>query len=299
MNEPAQTAEPLPRQSKGALLGKARSAISNWGPPVALALLVMGLVGLGARKLPGSGSTRQAVAINFDLQQALTNFFLTVGGITAFLVLIAIFWPGQEPLDFPKRSLLKYLVGPLLIVGIVALLVFLGIPEREPALQTPTADNVVDVPPRRSPSEGGSTWGFLALIGTMGLALFVIARRRPGEPESPGAPDTETELEFDVGAFIDVPDDFLRGDDPRARVIRAYSEMIGWFARRQVPRLAAETPREFLDRALRTVPTATDPALRLTHLFEVARFSQHPLRSEDAEEAQAAAAEVQRRMASQ
>ncbi len=297
MNEPAQTAEPLPRQSKGALLGKARSAISNWGPPVALALLVMGLVGLGARKLPGSGSTRQAVAINFDLQQALTNFFLTVGGITAFLVLIAIFWPGQEPLDFPKRSLLKYLVGPLLIVGIVALLVFLGIPEREPALQTPTADNVVDVP--RSPSEGGSTWGLLALIGTMGLALFVIARRRPGEPESPGAPDTETELEFDVGAFIDVPDDFLRGDDPRARVIRAYSEMIGWFARRQVPRLAAETPREFLDRALRTVPTATDPALRLTHLFEVARFSQHPLRSEDAEEAQAAAAEVQRRMASQ
>jgi hypothetical protein len=132
----------------------------------------------------------------------------------------------------------------------------------------------------------------------MGLALFVIARRRPGEPESPGAPDTETELEFDVGAFIDVHDDFLRGDDPGARVIRAYSEMIGWFARRQVPRLAAETPREFLDRALRTVPTATDPALRLTHLFEVARFSQHPLRSEDAEEAQAAAVEVQRRMAS-
>ncbi len=75
--------------------------------------------------------------------------------------------------------------------------------------------------------------------------------------------------------------------------------MIGWFARRQLPRLAAETPREFLDRALRTVPAAAVPALRLTHLFEVARFSQHPLRSEDAEEAQAAAAEVQRRMAVQ
>ena len=157
--------------------GLARARISQWGPVVAGALLLMGLVGLGSRKLPGSGPSRNPVVINFDVQQALTNFFLTVGGITAFVVLVLIFWPGQDPFDLPKRSLTKYVVGPIVILGLIWLLFRVSIGPSEPASQLPSPDSVGESDPS-APSAGGSTWGFYALLGAMGIALLAVARSR-------------------------------------------------------------------------------------------------------------------------
>lgn len=248
-------------------------------------LLAMGVIGLGARKLPGSGSTRDPVVINFDLQQALTNFFLTAGAIVGFLAIVVIFWPSQEPPDLPRRSLAKYVLGPLGILVGVGLLVVAFRGDPEPPVQSPTPQTVVDVLPE-TPRGDIPAWGFYVLVGAFGVALVAIGRRArslapPTDPES-------EQTELDVVAFLELPDDLVSGDEPRSRVIQAYVDMIRDFDRRQMPRLASETPREFVDRALRRVEGARAPAVRLTRLFEVARFSLHPISAAEAEEARVA-----------
>lgn len=270
------------------------SRARTWVPAGALAVLVLGLVGLGARKLPGTGSSRQPVVIAFDVQQALTNFFLTAGGIVAIGALLVIFWPGQEPLDLPRRSLAKYVLGPLGILVVVGLLFLL--PERggEPPVQVPTPGTVADLPP---PGSGGeaSVWGFYALVGTIGLALLAIGRRARAAVPTPA--ETGEEIPgagLDLEAFLDLPVDLMAGDEPRAQVINAYVEMIRAFARREVPPRVSETPREFVARALGRVEIARAPALRLTELFEFARFSRHPITGADADESRRSLAAVGR-----
>lgn len=261
----------------------------------AMALLAMGLVGLGARKLPGSGSTRDPIVINFDLQQALTNFFLTVGGIVAAVVVIVIFLPGQEPLDLPRRSLAKYVLGPLGILLFVALLMLWPRSDPEPPQQQPRPDTVADVPPP-APSGDVSRWGFFALLGTMGLVLVVIGRRARSEPPAAPAREQMVETEGDILAFLDVPDDIVGGDEPRAAVISAYADMVRAFTRQRMGPLISETPREFADRARRRLDVAAAAILRLTELFELARFSHHSISVSDADESRRAIAVVQREL---
>ena len=268
----------------------ARSRIGRWALAGALVLVAMGVIGLGARKLPGSGSTRDPVIINFDLQQALTNFFLTAGAIVGFVAIVVIFWPSQEAPELPRRSLAKYVLGPLGILVGVGLLVLAFRGDPEPPVQSPTPRTVADVVPE---TPGGDTpvWGFYVLVGAFGVALLAIGRRARS-PAPPSDPESE-QTDLDVEAFLELPDDLVSGDEPRSQVIRAYVEMIRAFAGHQLPRLASETPREFVDRALRRVEGARPPAVRLTRLFEFARFSLHPITAAEAEEARAAMTAVQ------
>ena len=61
--------------------------------------------------------------------------------------------------------------------------------------------------------------------------------------------------------------------DARKAVIAAYARMEGVLARHGVPRLASETPLEYLSRVLSDLTARHEPVARLTDLFEVAKFS--------------------------
>ena len=65
--------------------------------------------------------------------------------------------------------------------------------------------------------------------------------------------------------------------DPRRAVIAAYSRMLLALERSGLPRAPHETAPEFLARALDLAAVARAPALVLTDLFHLARFSQHPI----------------------
>jgi hypothetical protein len=74
-----------------------------------------------------------------------------------------------------------------------------------------------------------------------------------------------------------VPADLRAEPDPRVAIIRAYGYLERALAAARAPRAAWETPAEFMRTTLARLPLPAAPLRRLTGLFEVARFSRHPL----------------------
>jgi Domain of unknown function (DUF4129) len=86
-------------------------------------------------------------------------------------------------------------------------------------------------------------------------------------------PDDDRPLASDVADVLDDAIARLRAEpDPRRAIIASYARMEDVFAHHGLPRRPSEAPLEFLVRALEQV-TATEPARRLTDLFERAMFS--------------------------
>jgi hypothetical protein len=118
-------------------------------------------------------------------------------------------------------------------------------------------------------------------VGIFGMmALVALAERleawraRPGVVRSPGA------------GGVDEPRDDLRAEpDARRAVIRAYGRFERALAAARAPRAAWQTPAEFMRSTLARVLVPAPPVARLTGLFEIARFSAHPLGAEAREAA--------------
>jgi len=68
--------------------------------------------------------------------------------------------------------------------------------------------------------------------------------------------------------------------DARVAIIRAYGRFERALAAARAPRAAWQTPAEFMRTTLARLPVPAAPVRRLTALFEVARFSTHPLGAE-------------------
>jgi Domain of unknown function (DUF4129) len=68
--------------------------------------------------------------------------------------------------------------------------------------------------------------------------------------------------------------------DARVAIIRAYGRFERALAAARAPRAAWQTPAEFMRTTLARLPVPPVPVRRLTALFEVARFSTHPLGAE-------------------
>lgn len=165
-----------------------------------------------------------------------------------------------------RRFPLAWLFGTLLVGIAVFVVLFLLLPH---------GGN----PPGRlgSPPPRARNNGIRPLFGLWGLALggvvvLVVAgvvwlRRRGPVP-----------VEDAVLVAVDESlADLERERDPRRAVIKAYARMERSFALGGMERRAAETPMEFLRRELLVVRASRGSIMRLTALFERARFSQHPI----------------------
>jgi len=76
-------------------------------------------------------------------------------------------------------------------------------------------------------------------------------------------------------------DDLADEPDPRAAIIAAYRRFERASARARVPRAPWHTPGEFMREAQRHLPIPAAAVERLTRLFELARFSDHPVHARD------------------
>ena len=110
----------------------------------------------------------------------------------------------------------------------------------------------------------------LLLIGGIGVYLYMTrdARRslRPLQQRRRSALSR---------ALDDSIDDLRRDPDIRRAIVAAYARMETALAHAGVPRAAAETPYEYLERSLVELDAGADGARRLTDLFERAKFSHH------------------------
>ena len=77
-------------------------------------------------------------------------------------------------------------------------------------------------------------------------------------------------------------------------VLAAYASLERALAERDRPRHPAETPTEHLARVLAAFPMVASPAVRLGQLYEVARFSDHPITNNDRNRAGEALARARR-----
>jgi hypothetical protein len=110
------------------------------------------------------------------------------------------------------------------------------------------------------------------LLGlTVAAAVAVVHRRRHREDL-----DEEVALARALDEVLADTLDDLRGErDPRKAVIEAYARMERTFAAYRVAREPAETPLEYVSRALDRLNVSAGAVRRLTLLFERAKFSTH------------------------
>jgi hypothetical protein len=117
--------------------------------------------------------------------------------------------------------------------------------------------------------------GALALLAGFGSLAFVLwvffgeRPRLPGDFAHPRGPL--------AAAVEDSLDDLRREPDARTAIVRIYGNFERVLAGVSLPRRAWETPVEFMRVVLMRLPLPTRAVHSLTEVFELARFSRHPI----------------------
>ena len=197
---------------------------------------------------------------------------------------------------------------PLFAVALAALLIgfgaislvasFLRAPETEQASQAPEGrqEEIEETAEETAEPEPGLMINMelvgaaLLAVSAVVLALLLVLhalRRLRAEAREREVLERREALRDDLARGLRVSlEAILAESDCRRAVIACYARMEQSFSRAGLPRKEAETPLEFLDRALRDSRLEAGgrggrPAAatlhELTRLYEVARFSEHPL----------------------
>ena len=120
-------------------------------------------------------------------------------------------------------------------------------------------------------------WIAVVLFVALAIGLIITRRRRPkGLQQLPARPEVGEEL---AASISDAIDDLEAEPDARRAVIAAYARMESVLARHGLRRRLSETPVEYLRRILLGLTARADAVVRLTDLFELAKFSRHEIDS--------------------
>lgn len=265
----------------------------RWGAAVAV-MLLLGAVALSVRAqyargpsgVPNSGPAASALG---SIVQLL--LVVCVAAFELILVLALVYAPwkrlreaGRSGRPIPRASrlaLLRIAGVPAAVVAVQVLLVIIlvGRRRRLGSILRPGGGSRHSGAGHAVTTVGAVTVGeATALAAAVGLVLvlfWIVARdrSRPGpaveERESP-------QLAHDLAAALDLSlDELAEGADPRAAVIHAYERLERVLAGAGVEARAFESPLEYLERALTRVEASRSALVRLTELFEMARFSRH------------------------
>jgi Domain of unknown function (DUF4129) len=181
-------------------------------------------------------------------------------------------------LSLDPASMILALVVFAVVALILAIAVLIGGSRGAPAGALATAGTTVAPTHHAAPAASGGgnipanglifaiVASLLALAGIW-LALREQGRRRAAVPAS-----ASDEL---AAAVEESLEDLGSEPDPRRAVIKAYDRMERALTASGTPRDRAETPLEYLRRALAAVNASKSSIRRLTDLFEQARFSRH------------------------
>ena len=189
---------------------------------------------------------------------------------------------GADPATGARRRLTVGWVATVMGVVFVALLALWWLSRRHPApvaadrlrLGAPGAGHAAD-----RAANNGDWWFVLGALVLVALAAggWAWTRHREARPRrdvpDPGGPD---ELMVPAGDA-----DPEAEHDPRRAVVAAYHRLLVLLHRHGSGRRQSEAPFEHLDRVLGDRPDCRVPARALTAVFERARYSDHPVTSED------------------
>ncbi|MBO0690445.1 MAG: DUF4129 domain-containing protein [Candidatus Dormibacteraeota bacterium] len=252
--------------------------------PLFLAALFLAAILIGAgsatANVTGAVPGTPGSAVSLLLQTVL--LLLAVLGAAVVALFVYALWPLDPRPGRPARPF--GVVRPLLIVCVAVLIAVLLVRSGVRPFGGQLVSPLGSTPPRppgqaaAAGSTGTLDWWLPALIvavltaAAAGTAWYLLRpgrrRRRPGaEAASAGAGEL-------VEESLDV---LLRERDPRQAVIRAYAAMEVSFGRQGFPRQPFEAPLEYLARVLGQLRTQPDRVAALTALFELARFSHHPI----------------------
>ncbi len=149
----------------------------------------------------------------------------------------------------------------------------------------PPAPRAIEKEPAR-PASSVTTglFGALALLagfGSLGFVLWLrFGDRLPLPPGNFAPPHGRL-----AAAIEESLDELRREPDARAAIIKIYRNFERAFGGAGLPRRPWQTPVEFMRAVLGKLPLPAAPIRRLTGLFELARFSQHPVGAAERESA--------------
>jgi hypothetical protein len=250
---------------------------------VPLALLVTALLAVAAiaargRPLGRDSSTGAGLPATFwdfvFTTAAIVGLLLVVGTLAALFLL-----RGEERVNVArgKSRELRAIVSLIVVAALVAVVarhIHLGTPHSQKAtatVGTPSLFGARSASAQHVQFQWRELVVVLVLLLAAGIAAGATRSRLKLGSRRPRRPPPEV-----LAAALDESLDDLRADpDLRRAIIAAYARMETALAAAGIPREPAETPLEYLERALISLDASASAVRRLTDLFEWARFSQH------------------------
>jgi Domain of unknown function (DUF4129) len=161
-----------------------------------------------------------------------------------------------------------------LVVYVVDLLRSSGLGITDGPLEPPTELDPNGLAAGRSGSSLMIALAIVTVLAVVALALAIRWRRTDAADQAEAVDDRRGRTEQAVEVGIDA---LRREPDPRRAIIAAYAAMELSFSRAGLGRHAWEAPIEYLRRVLAGALGAPADVHTMTHLFEVAKFSLHPV----------------------
>jgi hypothetical protein len=280
----------------------------------AAGLLLVSLVALGSGGSPWHAGGGQALPVGVVDAAAAAAGALVVGALL-------LVWLGTPSVERRRRRRGRLDAGDLeglggslsaagksavLVGGAVGVFLLLALPFLVPAATEPTggapesaapAGDTSSPAPAGESTSGALTWlvvGSAAALLLLAPAAVVVRRRRARRERRAVVPDAAARVGSGLRRSLA---DLESERDPRLAVQRAYVRMEESLGEIELSRAPDETPTEFTTRALRVLGASAAAASDLTGLFEVARFSDHPLDEDDRRRAIASVRRVEAEVA--
>jgi len=280
----------------------------------AVALLLVSLVALASGGSPWHAGGRQDVPAGIVSALAAAAGALVVGALLLVWVGTPAAEkrrrrrrrPGARDLEDIGASLSAGGKAAAIVGGAIGVFLLLALPFLVPDAATPPGTPPGGAVPhgRTSTSAPAAhatsatlTWlavGSAAALLLLAPAAFVVRRRRARRDRLVVVPDAAAWVGSGLRRSLA---DLESEPDPRRAVQRAYAHMEDSLGEIELSRAPDETPTEFTARVLRVLGASARPAADLTGLFEIARFSDHPMDEDDRRRAIASVRRVEAEVA--
>jgi hypothetical protein len=260
----------------------------------AVGVLLVSLVALASGGSPWHAGGRQDVPVGVVSALAAVAGALVVG-------LLLLVWAGTPSVEERRRrtrrlgardleglgaSLSAAGKAAAIVGGAIGLFLLLTLPFLVPNATTPPGAAPGSAAPRGQtttaapaghPASTALTWlvvGSATALILLAPAAVVVRRRRAGRERRAVVPDAAERVGSGLRRTLA---DLESERDPRLAVQRAYARMEEALGEIELSRAPDETPTEFTARVLRVLGASVAAASDLTGLFEIARFSDHPM----------------------
>ncbi|MGH9045163.1 MAG: DUF4129 domain-containing protein [Acidimicrobiales bacterium] len=254
---------------------------------VAIIVLVI-IVGMASRSSAftnsrGAGHPGELSTGPFNVVAIIVAAFLLAFGLfVAYAVVRAL-----PSLRFDKSPILLLVFMPLVFAGLAVFILILGKISKGGLHKSnhplPVNPHVLHKGHHAVATAAAShfDWGPIVIIAVVAVAAAFIfgvwVWRRERRIIHEFTDEDSAQIEATGALISESIDDLLNEPDPRRAVVAAYARMEGGLAYVGYPRSSSEAPRQFVSRVFLGLAVSRRTVLRLTNLFEEARFSPHPI----------------------